>query len=87
MFFFLIPLIFLRKPQIEARIKLVEARYANLDAVVKSIPDWSMKVPEVAKAVNSGIYDNDCLANKQVCKLLPLIFNFSSFYTKWFAPS
>jgi hypothetical protein len=39
---------------------------ANVEALVKAIPDWSTKVPDVAKAVNSGIYDNDCLAHPEV---------------------
>jgi hypothetical protein len=51
---------------------LVKARYANVEALVKAIPDWSTKVPDVAKAVNSGIYDNDCLAHPEVCEFFIL---------------
>jgi hypothetical protein len=37
-----------------------------MEALVKAIPDWSTKVLDVAKVVNSGIYDNDCLAHLEV---------------------
>jgi hypothetical protein len=32
-----------------------------MEALVKAILDWSTKVLDVAKVVNSGIYDNDSL--------------------------
>jgi hypothetical protein len=43
-----------------------------VEAQVKATPDWSTKVLDVAKAVNSGIYNNDCLAHLEVCEFFIL---------------
>jgi hypothetical protein len=43
-----------------------------MKALVKAIPDWFTKVPDVVKAVNSGIYDNDYLAHPEVCEFFIL---------------
>jgi hypothetical protein len=49
------------------------ACYANVKALVKAIPDWSTKVLDVAKVVNSGIYNNDCLAHLEVYEFFYLV--------------
>jgi hypothetical protein len=74
----------LGKPQIESRIKLVKAHYVNMKALVKAIPDWSTKVPDMAKELNSGVYNNDCLAYPEVREFF-ICCNFSSFYRKWYS--
>jgi hypothetical protein len=45
-----------------------------VEARVKAILDWSTKVLDMAKAVNSGIYDNDCLAHLEICEFFILFY-------------
>ena len=52
----------------EARIKLVQSRYANIKVLDSGYPTWFAELPECKKAIQDGIYDSDCLTSPKVCE-------------------